>query len=177
MNFVRLIPVLLSAILLGAHFLRVGQVGLVLICGVLPLLLFLKRRWVGITFQLLLLVAAGVWVKTLWELIPLRQMMGQPWLRLVLIISAVALFTATSSLVFRLRALRLRFRSEGSKDYWMTLVFFTSAGLGVGAQQFGIADENLGRGAALVGWMLVLALVALACNLANGWLRAKPPSA
>jgi hypothetical protein len=39
-----------------------------------------------------------------------RQAMGQPWKRLVLILGAVALFTALSSLIFQTRSLKIRYK-------------------------------------------------------------------
>jgi hypothetical protein len=57
-----------------------------------------------------LLVGAVEWLRTLAVLAAQRIAAGQPWLRLAVILGAVALLTAAAALVFRHPALRGRFR-------------------------------------------------------------------
>ncbi len=109
MNFFRLLPVLLSFLLLGAHFLRDGHPLLAAAAVALPALLFLRERWVPRLFQVLLGLGALEWLRTLYLLAAMRIAWDQPWGRLAAILGAVALFTAAAALVFRGAALKARY--------------------------------------------------------------------
>lgn len=109
MNLVRLIPVMLSVLLLAAHFLRSGNGVLVLLCLLVPLLLLLRRPWVPRALQVLLVLGAAEWARTLWGFAATRRAHGQPWTRMALILGAVALFTLLSALVFRSKGLKQRY--------------------------------------------------------------------
>jgi hypothetical protein len=109
MNFFRLLPVILSFLLLGAHFYRAGHVVVTAACALLLLLLFLRRTWVPILFQALLAVGALEWLRTLYVFASMRIAFEQPWGRLALILGGVALFTLLSGLVFQSRALKVRY--------------------------------------------------------------------
>lgn len=109
MNALRLLPILLSFLLLGAHFYRAGQLVLTGLCLLLPLLLLLRRRWVPPLFQVLLVLGALEWLRTLYAFASMRVAFGEPWGRLALILGAVAAFTGLSALVFLNRQLRTRY--------------------------------------------------------------------
>ena len=109
MNFVRLLPVILSSWLLGAHFLRGWNIPVVALLVLLPLLLFVRRPWVARVFQVVLLLGALEWIWTTIEFTRIRMAVGEPWVRMVVILGVVALFTAASALVFRTRGLRQRY--------------------------------------------------------------------
>ncbi|WP_319548262.1 hypothetical protein [Desulfogranum marinum] len=51
--------------------------------------------------QVLLVLYSLEWLRTMVNLVQLRQEYGMPWVRLAIIIGGVALFTALSALVFR----------------------------------------------------------------------------
>lgn len=106
MNFLRLMPVILSLLVLGAHFLRDGQALVVGACIGLILLLVWRNRWVPRVIQAVLLLGAIEWLWTLYVFATIRAAHGQPWTRLAVILCIVALFTAASALVFRNRQLR-----------------------------------------------------------------------
>lgn len=110
MNFLRLLPVFISFLLLAAHFLRAGQVVVVAVLLALLLLLFLRKPWVPRVIQVVLLLGAVEWIVTLYSVAQLRIASGMPWTRMAIILGVVALFTALSSLVFRSEALKNRFR-------------------------------------------------------------------
>ena len=110
MSFLGLLPVFISFLLLAAHFMRAGQDSLMLLVLILPLLLFVKKSWVPRVFQLLLLLGAIEWLRSLFVFAQMRMAFGEPWFRLAVILGAVALFTALSGLVFRARALQQRYR-------------------------------------------------------------------
>jgi hypothetical protein len=109
MNALRLLPVILSFLLIAAHFYRAGNVVLTVLCLAAPLLLIPKRAWVPPLFQVALVLAALEWLRTAYMFVSMRMAFGEPWTRLALILSAVALFTALAGGVFRLRALRERY--------------------------------------------------------------------
>ena len=109
MNLLRLIPVILSFLLLSAHFYRSGQVVLAAICFALMFLLFIRKSWIPRLFQWLLILGSLEWLRSLYYFAAMRIAWDQPWTRLAIILSAVALFTALSGLVFKSKAVRARY--------------------------------------------------------------------
>ena len=109
MNFLRLLPVFISFLLLGAHFLRAGNTVVVVILLAILFLLFIKKYWVPWVIQLILLLGSLEWIRTLVSVAQFRIGADMPWTRMAVILGAVALFTALSCLVFRSKALRERY--------------------------------------------------------------------
>lgn len=109
MNAVRLTPVFLSALLLAAHFSRADNLPLIVISLVAPVLLLVRRPWVVRVFQVALVVGALEWVRALVAIAQARQALGEPWLRMAVILFAVAVVTASSALVFKSKALKTRY--------------------------------------------------------------------
>ena len=109
MNLLRLIPVILSFLLLAAHFYRSGLVVLAVICVALLFLLFFRKTWIPRLFQFLLILGALEWLRSLYYFAAMRIAWDQPWTRLAIILGAVALFTALSGLVFNNKAVRARY--------------------------------------------------------------------
>ncbi len=116
MNFVRLLPVYLSALLIAAHFLRLGSLTLALSCLAFPFLLLYPERWAARTVQVGLLLAALVWIFVLSKLIQHRLVTGMPWIRLTLIIGAVAMFTGSSASVFFWKPLKARYHLDKTES-------------------------------------------------------------
>lgn len=116
MNFLRLIPVFISFLLLAAHFFRAGQTVLAVIPLVLIILLILKEKWVPWLIQLALVLGAIEWLRTLVSVAEIRMEYDMPWVRMAVILGAVALFTAFSSLVFRSKSLRKRYSAGEVSD-------------------------------------------------------------
>lgn len=113
MTFVRLLPVILSSLLLGAHFLRAGLTILAVLIVLFPVLLLVKRAWVARLAQFVLVLGGIEWIRTLLVFVAARREMGQPWTRLAVILGTVALFTIGSGLLFSLSgALRKRYGLE-----------------------------------------------------------------
>jgi len=102
----RYIPLILSCLMLMAHHSRAGEPGLMGLWLTVPFALLMKRRWVDRAVQFMLLAGALEWVLTLGAFIEVRQMVGLPWLRLALILGAVALFTAVSGLLLETQGRR-----------------------------------------------------------------------
>lgn len=102
-TLLRRLPALLALLTLGAHFLRWGSLGLLLCVG-LVLLLCLSRPWAMTSVQVGLVLGSLEWMRTLWTLVLERQALGLPWLRLSLILGAVALLTGLSACLLRGKA-------------------------------------------------------------------------
>ena len=101
MTLLRLLPPVLAALLLAAHFYRADNLVLAGAALALVGLLFVPRAWAARVVQVGLVAGAVEWLLTLWRLVELRQAMGQPYARLAAILGAVALFTALSALSLR----------------------------------------------------------------------------
>jgi len=105
MTLLRLLPVILSALLLGAHFYRGGNVGLAIVSGSVPFILLFRRKWVTYAVSGLLLVGALVWLEVTFAFVHIRQALGLPWVRLAVILGSVTVVTGLSALVFRKKKL------------------------------------------------------------------------
>jgi hypothetical protein len=102
----RLIPVILSSILLAAHFSRAGSSVLSLAAIALPFLLLVRKPWAARTVQLALVLGGLEWLRAAWGYVQQRMALGEPWTRLLVILGVVVLFTWASALVFRSPRLR-----------------------------------------------------------------------
>lgn len=106
--FLLLLPPALSLLTLAAHFLRGGQVLLLLLCVGLFGLLFVRRPWATRLLQTALVLGAIEWIRTGMVLVAARQSSGQPFERMSTILEAVAWVTFLSALLFELPPLRRR---------------------------------------------------------------------
>jgi len=100
----------IAALLLGAHFLRAGNLLMMALCLAAPLLFLYRRRWSLIGLQVLAYGAAAAWVSIALRLMHMRQQSGQAWTLAVIILGAVALFTVAVGLLLNSRAIRGRYR-------------------------------------------------------------------
>jgi hypothetical protein len=89
----RILPFIVSMILLAAHFFRTGNMLFVIICLVVPFLLLIKTRWALISAQIFTYVGVLLWVLTAFELVRVRMAAGADYLRMLLILLAVAAFS------------------------------------------------------------------------------------
>ena len=101
-----LAPVVLSIALLGAHFMRYGNVIGVAVSFVLIGLVFLRRAWVARLIQAALVLGALEWMHTLYELMQLRMAQGAPTTRMAAIIGVVIVITLGSALLFQTKTLQ-----------------------------------------------------------------------
>ena len=108
-------PVVLSSLVLGAHFLRGGHLFAVAFCLALPGLLLLRRPWVPPVVTGALLGGAALWATTAVRIGQVRVAHGEPWLRMALILGGVALFTAASAAAPWAPRLRARFRAPAAR--------------------------------------------------------------
>jgi hypothetical protein len=114
MNVIKLLPVIFSFLLLAAHFLRAGLIPLVAIALLLPFLLFVRQIWVARFIQTALVLGALEWLRTLLGFIDIRQEAGESWTRLTMIIVTVAAFTGLSTLIFRCKSIKVRYKLVNS---------------------------------------------------------------
>jgi len=98
-----------AALLLGAHFLRQGNVVQAALCVGAPLLFLHRKRWVLIVLQLLAYGAAASWVVLAVRLVQLRVLSGRSWTLAAIILGAVALFTLLAGLLLNSRAIKERY--------------------------------------------------------------------
>jgi len=109
MNFIKLLPVMLSLLLLGAHFFRAGMIIPVLFAVAILFMLLIRKPWVARMIQLVLILGGLEWIRTTIMLVKERQVISAPWERLALILGGVAVLTICSALVFRSKSLRERY--------------------------------------------------------------------
>lgn len=100
-----LAPGVLSLLVFCAHLFREGAVFLMLPVLFSLFLLLVRAGWVARLFEVLLLVAALEWGRAAFFLAFEREEEGRPWLRAVLILAVVALFTLFSAALFETRTL------------------------------------------------------------------------
>ena len=106
MKFLLHVPVVLSLLVLGAHFMRYGNnVGVAISLALVGLLL-LRKAWVARLVQVALLLGALEWCLTLTRLVQMRAAMGEPATRMVIILGVVIVVTAASALLFQVRTMQ-----------------------------------------------------------------------
>ena len=107
------VPIVLSLILFGAHFLRdgnwIGVFGSLLVVA----LLFVHRPWAARVIQVVLLLGALEWAHTLYELVQIRAAHGQPFIRMAVIIGVVQTVTLLSALLFQTPVLKRIYGLDG----------------------------------------------------------------
>ena len=109
------VPVVLSILVLGAHFLRYGNSIGVLVALLLIALLFLRRPWVARMMQVVLVLGTIEWLRTMYELGHIRALHGQPYGRMLVILGVVAVVTLLAALLFESKTLRQVYGRAGAK--------------------------------------------------------------
>jgi len=102
----RIILYVFAALLTGAHFLRADNMLMVMLCIAAPFTFFYHRRPALILLQLLAYGAAATWLYTAWQLVQLRQSLGQAWTLAAAILGAVALVSLLAGLLLNARVMR-----------------------------------------------------------------------
>ena len=98
-----------AALLLGAHFLRAGNLVMMALCGAAPLLFLWRRRRSLILLQFLAYGAAGIWIAVAMQLVDTRQQLGQSWTAAAVILGFVALYTLMAGLLLNSRTISMRY--------------------------------------------------------------------
>ena len=109
MNFLRLLPVFFSGLLMGAHCMRWGSVVLAIACAGFPIILIIPKKWSARAVQVYLLLATAEWVRTLVMISRGRIANEEPWGRMCVILGVIALFTLCSACVFFAKSLKDRY--------------------------------------------------------------------
>lgn len=99
----------LALLLLAAHFYRAAAWPWLLVTLALLPLMQLRRGWVPRVLALALLAGAAEWAWTAAMLAQQRWALGLPWLRMAMILGAMALLTLAAALVLRLPTVRARY--------------------------------------------------------------------
>jgi len=105
----RIILYSLAALLMGAHFLRTGNLVMVLICIAAPLAFLHRRQHSLALLQALAYGAAVTWLYTAWQLVQARLAHGQNWMLAAAILGAVAAFSLLAGLLLNSRVMRERY--------------------------------------------------------------------
>ncbi len=108
--------IVLSLVMLGAHFLRDGNTPFVVACLVLIVLLAVRHVLVARIAQAALVLGALEWLWTLYRLVEMRIALGQPYTRMTVILAVVAMLTFCSALLFETRSLREIYRSGRDRE-------------------------------------------------------------
>lgn len=111
-----LFPPILSTLLIAAHFSRVDNDWLAIFCLALPFILFVKKFWIKRVYQILLVIGGVIWIERTVTLVQMREEAGEPWSRLAIIISIVALITVLSALSFETKKAKSRFIKTESES-------------------------------------------------------------
>ena len=109
MILLRLSPALVSMLLLAAHFYRSTHLALMLLYVAMLALAWVQRPVAARALQVALWLGSLEWLRTAATLVLERQQAQLPFVRLGLILGAVTLLTALSSLVFRHPSVRAHF--------------------------------------------------------------------
>lgn len=112
MKILRFVPVVFSLLLLAAHFSRIYITALSIASLLLPFLLFIKKKYIAKTIQLVLIAGAAEWIRAMFHYINLRKETGDDWIRLAIILSIVSLFTLLSALIFQTKAMKNIYSSK-----------------------------------------------------------------
>ena len=91
------VGMIVSLLVLAAHCLRSGQTLLVLVLLLAPLLLLAGKSWAVRILQAVLVLGALEWLRTLVVLTSDRVQAGEPFLRMALILIAVATVSLLSA--------------------------------------------------------------------------------
>ncbi|MCL7970560.1 MAG: hypothetical protein M8866_00530 [marine benthic group bacterium] len=104
MKILRIVLIVVAFVFLAAHFSRAGNDAIAVVTLALPLLLAVRKPWAGWTLRILLFAGALEWVRTLLRLVAERRAAGDDWVRLAVILAAVAVVTLLAAFAVRIRA-------------------------------------------------------------------------
>ena len=111
---VRIVLYVVAAIVLAAHFYRDGNLPLVAVCVAVPFLFLYRRRPSLLALQALAYAGALVWIYTALDIVYVRNQLGRPWTAAVVILGAVAVFTAVAGALLNGRTMRDRYPGKGA---------------------------------------------------------------
>jgi hypothetical protein len=101
-----------AAALIAAHFLRAGSVIGVTLCLAGPMLFLVRSRWSLLVLEWLIYGAAVAWLATAWQLVAMRQSLGQPWHLGAAVLVAVAAVSVLAGGLLHGKIPRERYRDR-----------------------------------------------------------------
>ena len=133
----KFIPSVISFILLSAHFYRAGYIWVSFLFLIFPCIYFIRKKWPIYVSFLALLSGAAVWLYSAAVAVMDRMSEGDPWVRMLLILSAVAGFTVFSAFYLKKELKGERYNQiidspvPGAAAFILTAVFLSAAVLKV----------------------------------------------
>lgn len=105
----RIILLIISYLILSAHFFREGEIVLTAVYLFLPFLLFIKNRWSIIFLRIFSYGGVIIWLQTIYVLAFARISMGEPWLKMAIILGAVTVFTLYAGLLLNSKKMKSKY--------------------------------------------------------------------
>jgi len=89
----RLVPLFISWLIISAHFYRQGAIEIAFACMALPFFIFLRKPVIVKGIQWLTFALVFLWMKVGVDLITIRLNLGIDYLRLMIIMVGILIFT------------------------------------------------------------------------------------
>jgi hypothetical protein len=105
----RIVLYVVAALLIGAHFLRQGNIALTVLCLLVPLLFFCRLRWSLIVLQVAAYLSAGTWLVALAQIVQQRVAQERPWTTAAIILGTVIVLTIAAGALLNSRAITDRY--------------------------------------------------------------------
>ena len=105
-TFTLLLPIILSFLMISAHFYRAGNTVIAVTSLFIPFLLLIKKHYTAKIIQLMLLISSMEWLRTIYQITSIRIKFQMPWLRFTFIMSFVFLLTFLSVFIFKLKPIK-----------------------------------------------------------------------
>lgn len=99
----------LSLLTLAAHFLRSSNLFFVIVCVVLIGFFWVRAGWARRTLQIALAFGALEWLRVAMDIGEMRQLHGEPWVRMAVILGSVALVAGLAALALESRQMKVHF--------------------------------------------------------------------
>jgi len=114
MTVLRLVPAVLSLLLLAAHYYRAGLLPVAVVIIVSMLSLFVRREWSLKIARLLLFAGGFEWIRITFLLTSARQAAGAPWMRLAIILGSVAVICYAALALLYSQSVKKMYGVEGA---------------------------------------------------------------
>lgn len=165
---------IVATLMLAAHFYRTGGPGPALAVLLLPLLLMIRRRWGSQVLGILLGAGALEWIRTLVRIAMIRARFDMPWIRMSLILGAVAIFTGFAAWVLLRKQYRSR-KPDPDNTAWISSLVFLLVTAILGFIQIKVKLDMLilNRFLPGFGWVEIVLLAGYGAFLAD---RIRTPS-
>ncbi len=98
-----------TLLLLSAHYSRADNLLMTIVFIILPFLFFIRKTWVRRMLQLALIFGTGVWIQTAINIVKIRIDNDMDWIRLAIILGAIALLTLFSAILLEFKRFKNHF--------------------------------------------------------------------